>query len=262
MGTIVFAVIAFGVAAALAWPASGPYRADHSYRLALIAQNQYQQVSQSQQQQQQQAAPQYLGRAQSEFGHAIAANPWEASYIESRGRLVAAQAQANVPKEGSAGNPTEAVRLYRESLKDYERAVGLQPRNPYILSAYADVLLKIGELDNSDTTSRPKAIQALRDATAGNPWRLQPWQLLGALLANNNDPSGALAVAEKALVYFPGNVDVLRQAATAAEKLGDKEKAKAYWEKIVVAAPSDQQARSALGLPAATTTAEASTSSG
>src|SRR5439155_22054051 len=128
---------------------------------------------------------------------------WEASYIESRARLVAAQAQANAPKEGSAGNPTEALRLNRESLKDYQRAVGLQPRNPYILGAYADILLKIGELDTSDSTVRPKAIQALRDATAGNPWRLQPWQLLAALLANDNDIAGSLAVVEKALPYFP-----------------------------------------------------------
>src|SRR5207244_2662135 len=66
-------VVVFG------WLATGPYRADHTYRDVLVDQNR----ASAAQQQNASAAQVYADRADRELRNAIRANPWEGDYVEA-----------------------------------------------------------------------------------------------------------------------------------------------------------------------------------
>src|SRR5690349_9631538 len=71
-------------------------------------------------------------------------------------------------------------------------------------------------------------------------------ELLGAMLIEHGDAAGALAAFEATLKKEPNRFNATAGAAAAAEKLGDKAKATAYYEKLVALAEGSTSDRPAL----------------
>jgi hypothetical protein len=94
---------------------------------------------------------------------AINLNPWEASYLVAEADAFLARTRSLA--DGSALQRTALERARR----DLSRAVGLRPYNSVFLSLYADILLKIDQVNPSDGRARAEAIRALRRAVKANP---------------------------------------------------------------------------------------------
>ena len=71
-------------------------------------------------------------------------------------------------------------------------------------------------------------------------------ELLGAMLLERGDAAGALAAYEATMKKEPNRYNATAGAAAAAEKLGDKAKATAYYEKLVALAEGSTSDRPSL----------------
>lgn len=102
-------------------------------------------------------------RASTRLAKAIDLNPWEAHSLARHADGSFASA-LSLPA-GSAAQ-TAALRTAR---RDYQRVVELRPRSPSFLLRYADILLKIHEIDPANGQARAEAIRALQRAVDGDP---------------------------------------------------------------------------------------------
>ena len=250
-GAAVFALAVGGVVAVvIAWFASGPYRADHTYRTALIYQNTAQQLSQSNNAQGSQNA---LNTSMKEFDRSVLANPWEAVYVEGRGRLNFALAQSVLQQN----QPSQAMPYLAKARSDYQRAITLQPNSSALQAGFAEVELKVADVDKNDAGARPAAIAALRRATDANPWQPRYSLSLARTLASSDVP-GALTVIERSLTTLPRNADLLRIGAQLYKASGQADKANALYQRLFEVSSTDAEANAVLGHPL-TPTAEAAT---
>ncbi len=193
--------------AALLWPLTGPYRADHDYLAARrhVSAAEAKGVPESER-------LESLNQGLVELRAAMAANPWEAIYATEAARVAAliGELEEHSLVVGTADPLLEGLEEAREL---YQRALSTEPQNARILTSYAQVLVKITELEPDDVASREDAIHALRSAIDANPWFPTPVAMLASLLAGQGELDEARAIIERAPDYVRDDEEVQAIAA-------------------------------------------------
>lgn len=103
-------------------------------------------------------------RVETLVAKAISLNPWEPSYVVR---------EADAQRIGASSLPDRSpsqVTTLRSARRAYERAIQLRPDNSAFLESYADVLLKLDQVDPAAGDARTEAITALRRAVRSDPY--------------------------------------------------------------------------------------------
>jgi cytochrome c-type biogenesis protein CcmH/NrfG len=144
-------LVAFGWYAYLF--ASGPYRADRHYWVAVHDQTLARQPGHD--------AGVLVQQATTAINRAITTNRWEPSYLATE-----AQGYFNVAQEPSNGSTIDRQTAYGLAVADYAKAVRLAPNDSAILAAYAHALVTAYP---GDAARKAEAISLLRRAVQDNP---------------------------------------------------------------------------------------------
>lgn len=140
--------------------ATRPLRADHSASASRTAYERAQFLAQRASQEQ--ALP-LTRKAVIELRRAIRLNPWEPILRARHGEAFFTGAL-----ESPEGSPAQAAAL-RAALREFERVVALRPRSSPHLERYADILLKIHEVNPAITHAKAEAVRALQRALRAEP---------------------------------------------------------------------------------------------
>jgi tetratricopeptide (TPR) repeat protein len=213
--------------------------------------------------------------------HAAAANPDAFGAWFAQAASPARYAVERGDWKGAAALPVQATKFaHVEAITHFARAVGAaRSGNPEAAQAevarLAELRDKLREQKNAYWASQvdiqhqiatawllnaqgksAEAVQALRaaadaeDKTEKSPVTPGPLaparELLGALLLEHGNAADALASFEATLKKEPNRFNATAGAAQAADKLGDKAKATAYYEKLVALAQGSGSDRPAL----------------
>jgi len=247
-GFVALFVVVFG------WLATGPYRADHTYRDVLVDRNR----AGAAQQQNAAAAQTFADRADRELRSAIAANPWEGDYVEAYARSLNDAASRAL---GSDPTSQDALAMLRKARKQSERALRLQPDNTYYLESNAALLETVQRYDKADTTAKAQERRVLERAVRVNPWQPRFAHDLAGYFANSSEIPAGIRVLERAIVFSPRDTSLLEQLGTFYDHQGETAKARVIWRRLLRVDPKNAAAAKALGTnPTTSTSPTASTS--
>ncbi len=195
--------------AGLLWPLTGPYRADHDLLAARKNVNAAELKGVPEL-----ARLESLNEARTILRSAMAANPWEALYAGEAARVAAMIGELKDENASlSPGTDEPLVEGLDDARVLYRRAVSLEPDNSRILSAYAQVLLRLSEESGEDAAAWEQAIASLRRAVEVNPWDPSLVRTLASILASQGELDEARAVIEGAPDYVREDDEVQALAA-------------------------------------------------
>lgn len=215
--------------------ASAPYRADRGYRAALAAQRAIPRSGDSR--------PAAIAQARSRYSDTIATYRFEPTYPANYAAFLVTVA-GSLASTDDRGGVVDALREARTLLED---AIGLQPRNHLYHAALGAVLLKTNEFA-PDPLLRDAGVAAIRRAMELHPWRAAPAITLAQALATTPGSPGEkeMAIIERALMYSPRNVDLVRMAARLEDARGERTRAKDLWRRLLDLVRGDAEAERAL----------------
>jgi tetratricopeptide (TPR) repeat protein len=232
-------LIALGVLASV--ELSRPYRADRE----LYDGQRWERISQELRKQDSSRARLALIPARDRYADAARLDPWQTVFHETLGRVRYQMADFR-PADGAGA--AVRLRLLVEARGDFRRALRIDAGSAQLLNEYAEVLIRLSEVDPNgqgrDATQEAAAV--LRRAIQANPWHPRAPFVLSLLLDRNGDASGATAVMDRGLRVAPKDPDLLRQAIKLHERAGDAAGAEKLLRRLRAVAPDDPEARQAL----------------
>ena len=145
---------------------------------------------------------------------AVDTNPWEARYRRVRADSKRSQAQALAE---SQERRAEAVSAYRSAAADYADALELTPHDPAVYGPYAEVLFRLGALED-DAAQVAAARRLLEREVAYGPRNGRVRAYLGLQLVLIGEAEDGIGHARAALRMYPDDENVRRFAEQAAER--------------------------------------------
>lgn len=221
---------------------TGPYRADGRF----FTGSRWQVTADSLEKSDPGSARFALVRARTSFEEASRRNPWEANYALSLARVNSILARSE-PQD--AAQARVRLSLLRQARVGFEDALDLNAGSFRTLQTYAELLIRIVEVDPSDRGALDAAKEALREAVRANPYDDRSSALLATLLEHDGRLDEAASVLDRGLAKIPSSADLLRRAARLHDKMGDTPGAEALWQRLLLVSPDDAEASKALVLP-------------
>jgi len=174
--------------------------------------------------------------------------PTKHAHVEAISRFARAVGAARSGNPEAAQAEIAKLAELRDKLREQKNAYWAEQVDIQHRIATAWLLLAQGKGDEAVTTLAAAAdAEDKTEKAPVTPGPLAPArELLGAMLLERGDAAGALAAFEATLKKEPNRFNAYAGAAAAADKLGDKAKATAYYEKLTALANGAGSDRPAL----------------
>jgi Tfp pilus assembly protein PilF len=205
------------------------------------------------------AAGAWFARAASPARYAVERDDWAAAaalevhptkfaHVEAITHFARAVGAARSGNAAAAQAEVARLAELRDTLREQKNAYWAEQVD--IQHQIASAWLLNGQGKTDEALAAMRAAADAEDKTEKAPVTPGPLlparELLGAMLLERGDAAGALAAYEATMKKEPNRFNATAGAAKAAEKLGDKAKATAYYEKLVALAEGSTSDRPAL----------------
>jgi tetratricopeptide (TPR) repeat protein len=121
-----------------------------------------------------------------------------------------------------------------DALREVERALTIEPRNPTFLICRAQCLAALGRIAGACEAA------AAAEAVVGSEPML--WDAIGTVYSRGNDQRRALAAYNRAIALAPDNPQLLFNRAAVRRYLGELAQAEADYDRVIALKPTDYEA--------------------